>query len=104
MTLLVKQELFKLIKKKSTAVLSVLLVVLLIGTALLAKKYTTIIDPVEMTAQLFSATSWIVFIMIAAASTIISMEAQYGTLKNLLYRKYSRGEILVSKWITLVIY
>ena len=57
-----------------------------------------------MTAQLFSATSWIVFIMIAAASTIISMEAQYGTLKNLLYRKYSRGEILVSKWITLVIY
>ena len=37
MTLLVKQELFKLIKKKSTAVLSVLLVVLLIGTALLAK-------------------------------------------------------------------
>ncbi len=34
-----------------------------------------------MTAQLFSATSWIVFIMIAAASTIISMEAQYGTLK-----------------------
>ena len=76
MTLLVKQELFKLIKKKSTAVLSVLLVVLLIGTALLAKKYTTIIDPVEMTAQLFSATSWIVFIMIAAASTIISMEAQ----------------------------
>ncbi|HFD3535142.1 TPA: ABC transporter permease, partial [Enterococcus faecium] len=47
---------------------------------------------------------WIVFIMIAAASTIISMEAQYGTLKNLLYRKYSRGEILVSKWITLVIY
>ena len=104
MTLLVKQELFKLIKKKSTAVLSVLLVILLIGTALLAKKYTTIIDPVEMTAQLFSATSWIVFIMIAAASTIISMEAQYGTLKNLLYRKYSRGEILVSKWITLVIY
>ncbi|MBX4224151.1 ABC transporter permease, partial [Enterococcus faecium] len=69
-----------------------------------AKKYTTIIDPVEMTAQLFSATSWIVFIMIAAASTIISMEAQYGTLKNLLYRKDSRGEILVSKWITLVIY
>ena len=104
MTLLIKQELFKLIKKKSTAVLSVLLVALLIGTALLAKKYTTIIDPVEMTAQLFSATSWIVFIMIAAASTIISMEAQYGTLKNLLYRKYSRGEILVSKWITLVIY
>lgn len=50
MTLLVKQELFKLIKKKSTAVLSVLLVALLIGTALLAKKYTTIIDPVEMTA------------------------------------------------------
>ena len=104
MTLLIKQELFKLIKKKSTAVLSVLLVALLIGTALLAKKYTTIIDPVEMTAQLFSATSWIVFIMIAAASTIISMESQYGTLKNLLYRKYSRGEILVSKWITLVIY
>ena len=95
MTLLVKQELFKLIKKKSTAVLSVLLVILLIGTALLAKKYTTIIDPVEMTAQLFSATSWIVFIMIAAASMKLILFPSISFTE-----KVSTGQTLIQSLFT----
>lgn len=37
--------------------------------------------------------------MIAACSSIIAMEFQYGTIKELLYRKYYRGQILISKWI-----
>ena len=42
--------------------------------------------------------------MIIQASTIISMEFHYGTIKNLLYRNYSRTSIIVSKFITLLIY
>src|SRR5699024_2009843 len=52
----------------------------------------------------YSAFSWIVFIMIIQASTIITMEFQYGTIKNLLYRGFSRTKVLISKWITLFIY
>lgn len=104
MILLVKQELFKLTKKKSTFISPLLLVVLIIATGVLTKKYSGAIAPDTMFTSSFSGTSWIVFIMIATSSTIISMESQYGTLKNLLYRKYSRGEILASKWLTLAIY
>ncbi|WP_445450892.1 ABC transporter permease [Enterococcus faecalis] len=104
MILLVKQELFKLTKKKSTFISPLLLVVLIIATGVLTKKYSGAIAPDTMFTSSFSGTSWIVFIMIATSSTIISMESQYGTLKNLLYRKYFRGEILASKWLTLAIY
>ncbi len=104
MLLLVKQELFKLRKKKSTWILSLLLVVAIIGVALLSKKYSEVVDPPTILSQLCGATAWIVFIMIAASSTTIAMESQYGTIKNLLYRKYSRGKILASKWLTLLLY
>lgn len=104
MTLLLKQELFKLRKKKSTWILSLLLVGFIFGVALLSKKYTEVVNTPTMVSQLFSGTPCILFIMIAAASTIIAMESQYGTLKNLLYRKYYRGEILISKWLTLLFY
>lgn len=104
MILLVKQELFKLTKKKSTFISPLLLVVLIIATGVLTKKHSGAIAPDTMFTSSFSGTSLIVFIMIATSSTIISMESQYGTLKNLLYRKYFRGEILASKWLTLAIY
>lgn len=104
MILLIKQEIFKLTKKKSTAIASLMLVLLLIATGILTKKYSDTIAPDIMFTSNFSASSWIVFIMIATSSSIISMESQYGTLKNLLYRKYYRGEVLISKWLTLVIY
>ncbi|WP_411954794.1 ABC transporter permease [Alkalibacillus sp. S2W] len=48
--------------------------------------------------------AWIVFIMIIQASTIITMEFQYGTIKNLLYRNYTRTQVIISKCITLFIY
>ena len=99
MILLVKQELFKLTKKKSTFIAPLLLVLLIIVAGILTKKYSDVIAPDIMFTSNFSGTSWIVFIMIAASSAIISMESQYGTLKNLLYRKYYRGEILVSKYL-----
>ncbi len=41
-------------------------------------------------------------LLIIQASTIISMEFHYGTIKNLLYREYS-DTIIVGKIITLFI-
>ena len=42
-------------------------------------------------------------LLIIQASTIISMEFHYGTIKNLLYREYSRTTMIISKIITLFI-
>ena len=42
--------------------------------------------------------------MIIQAATIITMEFHYGTIKNLLYRNYSRMSIILSKFIALFIY
>ena len=43
------------------------------------------------------------FLLIIQASTIISMEFYHGTIKNLLYRKYTRTSIIISKIITLIL-
>lgn len=104
MITLVKQELFKLIKKKSTLVLSILLVLLMIFYAVLARRYPEILTPGPLFANMYGSTEWIIFFLIAAASSIVAMEFQFGTIKNLLYRSYSRGEVIVSKWLTLFLY
>lgn len=104
MMTLIKQELYKLYKKKSTLVLSILLVVYTVGMALLSKNYPSVLSPEMILPEMFGGLSIVVFIMIAAGSSSIAMESQFGTLKNLLYRQYSRGQVLASKWITLLIY
>lgn len=101
---LVRQELFKLTKKKSTIAVSVLLVAYMVIFFIFVRENQNIIDPPSVVSQLGGGLSWSVFVMIAAASTMIAMESQYGTLKNLLYRTYSRNQVLASKWITLFLY
>lgn len=104
MLTLVKQELFKLGKKKSTAIISAILLVFIFGVALLTKIYSSIFDPASMVQSGFGSIQLIIFILIASASVIIAMETQFGTIKDLLYRKYSRGAVLASKWLTILIY
>lgn len=104
MSVLIRQELFKLYKKKSTFILFAFIALIMILISILIKVEPEIFDPYEIFASAYAAFPWIVFIMIIQASTIITMEFQYGTLKNLLYRSYSRANILISKWITLFLY
>ena len=61
-------------------------------------------SPQSSIESAFSGFSWFIFLLIIQASTIISMEFYHGTIKNLLYRKYTRTNIIISKIITLVIF
>src|SRR5699024_5613708 len=69
-----------------------------------SKSNSDIFEPEQVFTTAYSAFAYIVFVMIVQASTILTMEFQYGTIKNLLYRNYSRTQIIISKGLTLLIY
>ncbi len=98
------QEEFKLLKKKSTFWVTILLVGLVLGTAFLSKASPKFAPPKMFFTSSFGGTTWIVFVMIAACASTLSMEFQYGTIKELIYQQYSRSTILVSKWLVMLIY
>jgi ABC-2 type transport system permease protein len=105
MIILVKQECFKLLHKSSTYISSATLLLLMTALGFLSKYYPRSWGKPEIQfVQLFAGIYWIPLFMIAACSSIIAMEFQYGTIKELLYRKYYRGQILISKWITMFLY
>lgn len=101
---LINQELYKILKKKSSIIIPVLIFVIMIAMAVLSSNYEDILSPESQFKQGFTGFSWIFFLMIIQASTIITMEFHYGTIKNLLYRNYTRTKIILSKIITLFIY
>ncbi|CAC9388777.1 ABC transporter permease [Staphylococcus aureus] len=100
---LIKQECFKLFKKKSTFIAPIVFILLMVAQGYIATKYNEIFTPQESFTSAYNGFSWFAFLLIIQASTIISMEFHYGTIKNLLYREYSRTTMIVSKIITLFI-
>ncbi|MCG2388074.1 ABC transporter permease [Staphylococcus epidermidis] len=101
---LIKQECFKLCKKKSTFIIPIIITLLMVVQAIISKNYDDVFSPQSSIESAFSGFSWFIFLLIIQASTIISMEFYHGTIKNLLYRKYTRTNIIISKIITLVIF
>lgn len=101
---LIKQECFKLCKKKSTFIILIIIILLMVVQAIISKNYDDVFSPQSSIESAFSGFSWFIFLLIIQASTIISMEFYHGTIKNLLYRKYTRTNIVISKIITLVIF
>ncbi|MGO2172878.1 MAG: ABC transporter permease [Staphylococcus equorum] len=101
---LVNQELYKIFKKKSSIIIPIIIFIIMIGLAVLSKNYSNVIESKLQLEQGYSGFSWIIFLMIIQASTIITMEFHYGTIKNLLYRNYTRTSIILSKFIALFIY
>lgn len=104
MTTLVHQELFKLWKRKSTLILSGLLIIQIIAFAFLGKANPKIFPIEGIFFSNLTSLGWTTFVLIASAATIISSEFQYGTIKELVYREHSRSSILVSKWVTIFLY
>ncbi|MDK9845702.1 ABC transporter permease subunit [Staphylococcus equorum] len=101
---LIKQELYKIFKKKSSIIIPIIIFIIMIGLAILSKNYSNVIESKLLLEQGYSGFSWIIFLMIIQASTIITMEFHYGTIKNSLYRNYTRTSIILSKFIALFIY
>lgn len=104
MNVLIRQEIIKLLKKKSTFIFPVLIILTMLGTVLLMKQQKDIYAISDALNKMFNAPVVIALIMITVSSSIISMESQFGTLRILLYRKYSRFQVLSSKWIVLCLY
>ncbi|GAF36465.1 ABC transporter permease [Lentilactobacillus farraginis] len=104
MNTLLWQESFKLLKKKSTYWVSIMLAGIVLGFALLSRLYPKVFPAKMFFTSSFGATTWVVFVMIAACATSLSMEFQYGTIKEIIYQQYSRSTILISKWLIMLVY
>lgn len=104
MSTLIRQECFKLYKKKSTFIIPIIIMLLMIVQAIISKNYDDVFSPKSSIESAFSGFTWFIFLLIIQASTTISMEFYHGTIKNLLYRKYTRTSIIISKIITLVLF
>ena len=101
---LYRQELTKLFKKKSTIWCAVVLVGIALIFATLAHVKPTIFPAKVMFSANFEVRQFIVFFMVAAAATMVTMEFQFGTIKQVLTQRYSRRLVLVSKWLVLLTY
>lgn len=101
---LTKQESFKLLKKTGTWLSIGILISLQLLFGILAKSQPHIFNPQETFVDGYYGQTWMVLLIIAAAGAIVTMEFQYGTIKELLYRKYDRGQILISKLLTMILY
>ena len=101
---LVKEEIYKLINKKSTLAITVCLLVVMTGFAVLIKVQPKIIGAKAMFDASYTGLTWVVLVLIAACGSIIAMEFEYGTIKEILYRQYYRGQVLISKWLTMLLY
>ena len=97
----IKQENFKLLKKKSTFIIPLIIIVLMTLQALLLKNY---VPPKVLLESNFGGAFWVTLLLIIQSSTIITMELHYGTIKNILYRNASRKNIILSKILILAIY
>lgn len=106
MLMLVKNEWLKLIKKKSSWIMWIILVVLTFSLTFLIKKTSgdAGIKANDLFSQLTQMTSALnLFVVIVAASSVAE-EFSRGTIKFLLIRPYTRGQILLSKFLVCLIY
>lgn len=99
---LIKQELYKLNHKKGTWLALAFMVVVQIGFAVLSWRYPKFFGTSMLVMNNYVGGMLVDFIMIASAASMIAMEFQYGTIKQLLYRKYYRSQVFISKLITLL--
>jgi len=95
---------YKLVKRPTLTYFWGFLLVFQIGVAIYSSHNSQLLDPKKAFFSNFFVLVLIAFFMIALCSTTLSTEIQSGTLKSLLYRKYSIYQVLISKWLSLLIY
>lgn len=104
MLTLIRQELYKIFKRPLSAYFWVVLVLFQTGVAVYALYNSDALSPLAAFRSGYYTSIPITFFMIALCSTTVSGELQFGTLKAMLYRKYSFYQVLISKWFAQLIY
>lgn len=100
---LIGQELYKLTHKVGTWLALAVMVALQLVFVAARLMYPKLFDLAGLIQGDFLADSIIVFIMIASTASIVAMEFQYGTIRQLLYRQYYRSQVFIAKLVTLVL-
>ena len=78
---LIKQECFKLFKKKSTFIIPIIIMLLMVVQAIISKNYDDVFLHNHLLNQHLVVFHGLSFLLIIQASTIISMEFYHGTIK-----------------------
>ncbi len=103
---LIQNECLKLYKKKSTWVMAIAFLLFLIAELCLLRftELNESMDTNTLFAQLMGMTSFLNLLVVIVASSIIAEEFSKGTVKLLLIRPHTRSSILLSKFLTVLIF
>jgi ABC-2 type transport system permease protein len=104
MLVLIKNEWIKLIKKKSSWIMWLIMVGLTFGYNFLVSKISEDVSANQSFAELTSMTSVLNLIVVVVVASCVAEEFSRGTIKFLLIRPYTRTQILFSKFITCFVY
>lgn len=110
MGILIRNEWEKLIKKKSSWIMWIVLAAMTFGITLLVRSTAksqsgeVMMKANDLFASLTEMTSFLNLFVVIVAASIVAEEFSRGTIKFLLIRPYTRSQILFSKFIVCLIY
>ncbi|EOH99552.1 hypothetical protein UAW_00704 [Enterococcus haemoperoxidus ATCC BAA-382] len=110
MSVLIKNEWLKLIKKKSSWIMWIMLVVMTFAITLLVRSTAKspsgdiMMKANDLFASLTEMTSFLNLFVVVVAASIVAEEFSRGTIKFLLIRPFTRSQILFSKFVACLIY
>ena len=97
---LLRQEIYKIIKKPSSKIVPIILFILMLVVAMMAKNQASKF----YISSAFAGFQWSAIILIIVSASLISEEFQYGTIKKLIYSVNSRSIIYITKLIIVIGY
>ncbi|WP_125702293.1 ABC transporter permease [Lacticaseibacillus daqingensis] len=102
---LIQQEWYKLTHKLGTWLAIGFMVLVQVAMAVLAAVYpdSPLFNASTLVENSYIGGDLVMFIAIASVASIVSMEFQYGTMKQLLYRQYYRSQVFLSKVVVAVL-
>ncbi|MEI5992849.1 ABC transporter permease [Candidatus Enterococcus mansonii] len=110
MSALIKNEWIKLIKKKSSWIMWLILVAMTFGLTFIVRSTArtengeVMVKANDLFASLTEMTSFLNLFVVVVAASIVAEEFSRGTIKFLLIRPFTRSQILFSKFIVSLIY
>ena len=100
---LIKQEVYKQFHKRGWLIATLIMVLGQVGFGIWGKMQPKWFPADALISEDYIMGEIVIFIAVASTASIVSMEYQYGTMKQLLYRQYYRSQVFVSKIITVLL-